>query len=80
MTRNRVGVRTHWWRQESEPKFRCWESTVLGGTVFETQLTLRQLKLPYTTQSDRREMMASGVQIRDMLSEAGYWGYGIQGL
>ncbi len=74
MTRNRVGVRTHWWRQESEPKFRCWQSTVLGGAVFETQLTLRQLKSTYTTQSDRREMMVSSVQIRDMLSGGGVLG------
>ncbi len=57
-----------------------WESTVLGGAVFEAQLTLGQLKSPNTMQSDRREMMVSSVQIRDMLSGVGYWGYGIQRL
>ncbi len=71
MTRKRVGVRTHWWRRESEQKFRSWESTVLGGAVFEAQLTLGQLKSPYTIQSDRREMMVSSVQIWDMLSGGG---------
>ncbi len=80
MTRKRVGVRTHWWRRESEQTFRSWESTVLGGAVFEAQSTLGQLKSPNTMQSDRREMMVSSVKIRDMLSEGGYWGYGIQGL
>ncbi len=44
MTRKRVGVRTHWWKRESEQKLRSWESTVIGGTVFEAQLTLGQLK------------------------------------
>ncbi len=65
MTRKRVGVRTHWWKRESEQKFRSWESTLLGGAVFEAQLTLGQLKSPNTMQSDRREMMVSSVQIRD---------------
>ncbi len=74
MTRKRVGVRTHWWRRESEQKFRSWESTALGGAVFETQLTLGQLKLPNTTQSDWREMMVSSVQIRDMVSGGGALG------
>ncbi len=74
MTRKWVGVRTHWWRRESEQKFRSWESTVLGGAVFETQLTLGQLKSPNTTQSDRREMMVLSVQIRDMLSGGGVLG------
>ncbi len=34
----------------------------------EQNLTLGQLKSPNTMQSDRREMMVSSVQIRDMLS------------
>ncbi len=55
-------------------KFRSWESTVLGGAVFEVQLTLGQLKSPNTMQSDRREMMVSSVQIRDMLSGGGVLG------
>ncbi len=80
MTRKRVGVRTHWWKSESEQKFRSLESTVLGGAVFEAQLTLGQLKSSNTMQSDRREMMVSSVQIRDMLLGMGYWVYGIQGL
>ncbi len=82
MTRNRVGVRTHWWRRESEQKFRSWEATVLGGEVFETQLTFGQLKLPNTTQSDRREMMVSSVQIRDMSSfyDIYIYGCGVLGL
>ncbi len=58
MTRERVGVGT----------------TVLGGVVFEAQLSLGQLKSPNTTQSDRREMMLSSVQIRDMLSGGGVLG------
>ncbi len=74
MTRKRVGVRTHWWRRESEQKFRSWESTVIGEAVFEAQLTLGQLKSPNTMQSDRREMMVSSVQIRDMLSGGGALG------
>ncbi len=74
MTRKRVGVRTHWWRRESEQKFGSWESTVLGGVVFEAQSTLGQLKSPNTIQSDRREMMVSSVQIRDMLSGGGVTG------
>ncbi len=74
MTRKRVGVRTHWWRRESEQNFRSLESTVLGGAVFEAQLTLGQLKSPNTTQLDRREMMVSSVQIRDMLSGDGVLG------
>ncbi len=74
MTRKRVGVRTHWWRRESKQKFRSWESTVLGGAVFEAQLTLGQVKSPNTIQSDRREMMVSSVQIRDMLSGGGVTG------
>ncbi len=74
MTLKRVGVRTHWWRRESEQKFRSWESTVLGGAVCETQLTLGHLKSPNTTQSDRRETMVSSVQIRDMLSVDGVLG------
>ncbi len=74
MTRKRVGVRTHWWRRESEQKFRSWESTVLGGAVVEAQLTLGQLKSPNTTQSDRREMMVSSGQIREMLSGGGVLG------
>ncbi len=74
MTRKRVGVRTYWWRRESEQKFRSWESTVLGEAVFEAQLTLGQLKSPNTMQSDRREMMVSSVQIRDMLSGGGVLG------
>ncbi len=61
-------------RRESEQKFRSWESTVLGGAVFEAQLTLRQLKSPNTMQADRREMMVSSVQIRDMLSGGGVLG------
>ncbi len=69
-----VGVRTHWWRREYEQKFRSWESTVLGGAVFEAQLTLGQLKSPNTIQLDRREMMVSSVQIRDMLSGGGVLG------
>ncbi len=77
MTRKRVGVRTHWWRRESEQKFRSWESAMLGGAVFEAQLTLGQLKSPNTMQSDRRKMIVSSVQIRGMLSGVGYWGYGI---
>ncbi len=48
-------VRTHWWRRESEQRFRSWESTVLGGAVFEAQLTLGQLKSPNTIQPDRRD-------------------------
>ncbi len=51
-----------------------WESTVLGGAVFGTQLTLGQLKAPNTTHSDRREMMVSSVQIRVMLSGGGVLG------
>ncbi len=74
MTRKPVGVRTHWWRRDSEQNFRSWESTVFGGAVFETHLTLGQLKSPNTTQSDRREMMVSSVPIRDILS--GGWGIG----
>ncbi len=74
MTRKRVGVRTHWWRRESEQKFRSWESTVLGGLVCETQFTWGQLKPPNIAQSDRREMMVSSVQIRDMLSGGGVLG------
>ncbi len=58
MTRERVGVGI----------------TVLGGAVFEAQLTLGQLKSPSTTQSDRREMMVSSEQIRDMLSGGGVFG------
>ncbi len=73
MTRKRVRVRTHWWR-ESEQKLRSWESTILGGVVFEAQLTLGQLKSPNTMQSDRREMMVSSVKIRDMLSGGGVLG------
>ncbi len=74
MTWQRVGVKTHWWRRESEQKFRSWESTVLGGAVFEAQSTLGQLKSPNTMQADRREMMVSSVQIRDMLSGGGVLG------
>ncbi len=48
--------------------------TVLGGAVFEAQLTLGQLKSPNTTQSDRREMMVVSVQIRDMLAGGGVLG------
>ncbi len=58
----------------SEQMFRGWESTVLGGAVFEAQLTIGQLKSPNTMQSDRREMMVSSVQIRDMLSGEGVLG------
>ncbi len=68
MIRKRIGVRPHWWRRDSEQKFRSWESTVLGGAVFETKFTLGQLKPPNTTQSDRREMMVSSVKIRGKLS------------
>ncbi len=50
------------------------ESTVLGGAAFEAQLTLGQLKSPNTMQSDRREMMVSSVQIRNMLSRGGVLG------
>ncbi len=74
LPRKRVGVRTHRWRRESEQKFRSWESTVLGGPVFEAEFTLGQLKSPNTVQSDRREMMVSSVQIRDMLSGGGLLG------
>ncbi len=74
MTQTRVGVRTHWWRRESEQKIRSWESIVIGGAIFEAQLTLGQLKSPNTMQSDRREMMVSSVQIRDMLSGGGVLG------
>ncbi len=74
MTRKRAGVRTHWWRRESEQKFRSWESTVLGGAAFEAQLTLGQLKSPNTMQSGRRETMVSSVQIKDMLSGGGVLG------
>ncbi len=74
LTLKRVGLRTHWWRRESEQRFSSSESTVIGGAVFETQLTLGQLKSPNTTQSDRREMMVSSVQIRDMLSGGGALG------
>ncbi len=48
------GVRIHWWRRKSERKFRSWESTVFGGTVFGTQSTLRQLKSPQYGQIDGR--------------------------
>ncbi len=74
MTRKLVGVRTHWWRRESEQKFRSWESTVFGGAVFEGQFTMGQLKSPNTMQSDRREMTVLSVQIRDMLSGGGVLG------
>ncbi len=70
MTRKRIGVR----RRESDQKFRSWESTVFGGAAFETQLTLGQLKSTITMQSDRREMMVSSLQIRDMLSGGGLLG------
>ncbi len=66
--------RMHWWRRESQQKFESWESTVLGGAAFETQLTSGLLKSPNATQSDRREMMVSSVQIRDMLSGGGVLG------
>ncbi len=80
MTRKRVGLRTHWWRRESEQKFRSWESTVLGGAVLEGQFPLEQLKSPNTMQSDRQEMTVSSVQIRDMLSGGAVLGLGVQGL
>ncbi len=51
MTRKRVGLRTHYWMRESEHKFRNWESSVFGGAVFETHLTLTQLESPNTTQN-----------------------------
>ncbi len=63
-----------WERIEPEQRFRSWKSTVLGGVVCETQFTWGQLKSPNTTQSDRREMMVSSVQIRDMLSGGGVLG------
>ncbi len=68
MTRKRVGVRTHWWRRESDQKFRSLESTVFVGAVFETQLTLGQLKSLNTKESERWEAMFSSVHIRDKLS------------
>ncbi len=74
MPRKRVGIRIHWWRRESEKNLKSWESTVLGGAVFEAQSTLGQLKSPNAMQSDRREMMVSSVQIRDMLSGGGVLG------
>ncbi len=55
-------------------EFRSWESTVLGGAVFEAQLTLGQLKSLNTMQSGRREMIVSSVQIKDMLSGGGVLG------
>ncbi len=42
--------------------------------MLEAQLTLGQLKSTNTMQSDRREMMVSSVQVRDMLSGGGVLG------
>ncbi len=71
MSQKWVRVRTHWWRRESEQKFGSWESAVFGETVFETQLTVGQLKSPNTAPSERREMMVSIAQIRNMFSGGG---------